>query len=124
MEGTGRKVVILGASDRPDRYAYLALNRLLQRGYDVIPVHPVLKEIKGIPVVKSLSEVPVEIDTVTLYVGSSRVDELADEITALKPQRIVANPGTESSILAKKANESNIRYVEGCTLVMLSIGEF
>jgi uncharacterized protein len=124
MEGTGRKVVILGASNKPDRYAYLALNRLMQRGYDVIPVHPVIKEINGISVVKSLAEVDGEIDTVTLYVGSSRVNELINEITALKPLRIIANPGTESSLLAKKAAENNIGYVEGCTLVMLSTGEF
>jgi len=118
------RVVILGASDQPHRYSNMALHSLISHGHEVIPVHPVLTQIDGVKVTKKMSDITGEVDTVTLYIGSSRVDEVADEIIALKPERIIANPGTESSILRKKALSSGIKYIEGCTLVMLSSGQF
>ena len=119
-----KRVVVLGASDQPHRYSNMAQRSLMKRGYDVIPVHPVLKEIEGVPVVKQLSDVKGDIHTVTLYVGSSRVAELANDIVALKPQRIISNPGTECSELRDLARSKGIEYIEACTLVMLSSDQF
>jgi len=125
MENSGKKVVLLGASNKPHRYSYMALHRLLDNGYDVIPVHPVIKEVDGVPVVKNIGEIPEDkIHTVTLYIGSERVGELVDEIISLNPERIISNPGTGNENLKKKAIESGIEYIEGCTLVMLSSGQF
>lgn len=124
MADTKKRVVVLGASDQLHRYSNMAMRSLIRNGYEVIPIHPVLKEIEGIPVVKSLSDVQGPVDTVTLYVGSSRVDELSDNILAIKPMRIVANPGAESSILMKKAKAAGIEYTEACTLIMLSTDQF
>ena len=41
-----KNVVILGASNKPDRYAYKAFRMLREYGYDVVPVNPVLDEIE------------------------------------------------------------------------------
>lgn len=119
-----KRVVVLGASDQPHRYSNMAQRSLMKRGYDVIPVHPVLKEIEGIPVVKQLSDVKGTVHTVTLYVGSSRVAELANDIVALKPKRIISNPGTECAELRNLARSNGIEYIEACTLVMLSSDQF
>lgn len=118
------KVVVLGASDQPHRYSNMAQRSLMKRGYDVIPVHPLLKEIEGVPVVKQLADISGDIHTVTLYVGSSRVAELANDIVALKPQRIISNPGTECAELRNLARSKGIEYIEACTLVMLSTDQF
>jgi uncharacterized protein len=118
------RVVILGASDQPSRYSNMALHSLLSHGHEVIPVHPVLSVIDGVKVTKKIADITGEVDTVTLYIGSSRVDEIADEIIALNPKRIISNPGTESWILKKKALQAGIEYIEGCTLIMLSSGQF
>ena len=44
------RVVILGASSKPDRYAYRAFRMLREHGHEVIPVHPALIEIEGVAV--------------------------------------------------------------------------
>jgi hypothetical protein len=49
---------------------------------------------------------------------------MADEIIALKPERIISNPGSETDIMAKKARDAGILYMEACTLVLLSTGDF
>ena len=42
----------------------------------------------------------------------------------LRPKRIIFNPGTENDDLIKMAKDNNIKPVLGCTLVMLSTGQY
>ncbi len=122
--GTLRRVVILGASNKPDRYAYKALKELAAAGYEVIPVNPVLKEVEGIKVTGSLAGIKGDVDTIALYVGPQRLAPMVNDIVALKPKRIIANPGTELGAMREAAQKNGIEYVEGCTLVMLRTNTF
>ncbi len=118
------RVVILGASKKAERYSNMALKRLVGAGHEVFPVNPALDEIDGLRVFRSLSEVPLPVDTVTLYVGPKSVLEEAERILALKPRRVISNPGTETPEFAARARELGIDYLEACTLVLLSTGQF
>jgi len=117
-------VVVLGASPKPARYANQAICLLLDKGYKTTPIHPNFKEIEGLSVINDLSDVKDEVDTLTLYVGSERLVPMVDDILALKPKRVIFNPGTEFPELEKKLNELGIETIEGCTLVMLKTGTF
>lgn len=117
-------VVVLGASANPQRYSFLALKRLVEAGHQVVPVHPALEEIEGLPVVKSLSAVETAVDTVTVYVNSQRFLEFVDDVISLKPKRVILNPGTESQKATEKLQEAGIKALNACTLVMLSTGQF
>ena len=70
-----------------------------------------------------MPEIP-DVDTVTLYVGSERQTPYYEYLLRLKPRRIIFNPGTEHPDLAAHAQAQGIETVEGCTLVMLSIGAY
>jgi uncharacterized protein len=118
------RVVVMGASDKPDRYSYKAIALLAREGYEPIPVHPSLKEVQGIPVVGSIDEVEGFVDTVTLYINPRGLEAVADAIVAKKPRRIIANPGAESETMRRKAEAAGIEYLEACTLVLLSTGRF
>ena len=117
-------MAVLGASPKPDRYAYKAMQMLRDYGYRAIPVNPAFGEILGEKCYPSVADVPDKIDTVTLYLGKARSDPLIDEIVEAKPRRIVMNPGAENKDIAAKAREHGIEVVEGCTLVMLRAGLF
>ena len=65
MRMKNKNVVILGASNNPERYSHKAFTLLKEQGFTVIPVHPALKEINGVPVVASLSQISEPVDTVT-----------------------------------------------------------
>lgn len=118
------QVVILGASHKPDRYAYRAFRLLREHGHETIPVHPALAEIEGVPVRQNLAAVDGPVDTLTLYVNPAISEPLAQEIVALRPKRVIFNPGTESSMLQTRLDQAGIPWVEECTLVMLSLGTF
>lgn len=123
-ENKKETVAILGASPKPDRYAYRAMEMLRQYGHRAIPVNPAFEEILGETCYPSLAKAPQPLDTVTMYLGKQRSDSLIDEIIAAKPRRIIMNPGAENHELAQKAEEAGIEVVEDCTLVMLQTGAF
>ena len=117
-------VAILGASPKPDRYAYKALELLHEYGHRTLPINPAFEEILGEKCYPTISDAPGPIDTVTLYLGEARSNPLIDEIISAKPRRIIMNPGAENAALAERAEEAGIEVVEGCTLVMLRTGQF
>jgi hypothetical protein len=47
-----------------------------------------------------------------------------EQILALKPGKIIFNPGTECPDLAQMLRREQIKYIEACTLVMLRTGQF
>jgi predicted CoA-binding protein len=118
------RVVIVGASDKPDRYAHRAQVMLKEYGHEVIPVHPRLTQIDGVPVVADLSQVAGPIDTVTMYVGAKISADMTDKLIALKPRRVIFNPGAENPELAASLSAAGIEPQETCTLVILRTGEF
>ena len=120
----GEHVAILGASDRPDRYAYKAFQQLRAHGHRVSPVHPRLKEIDGVAVVATLQDIDSPVDTVTLYVNPSILEPLIPGLVATAPRRVLFNPGTESGRAARALKAAGIEVEEACTLVLLSTGAF
>lgn len=115
---------ILGASDNPERYSYRALKMLQENGHLVIPVHPSLREIQGVPVHFSLNSITEAVDTLTLYVRPELSLPMVDDIIALAPRRVIFNPGTESGELATALQQAGIETENACTLVLLQTGHY
>ncbi len=118
-----KKTVVIGASDKPDRYAYKATIALQQHQHEVIPVGIREGEINGIKIIKGKPAIE-DVDTVTLYVGPQNQPSWYDYIISLKPKRVVFNPGTENPEFESMLQKQDIEPLEACTLVMLSIGTY
>lgn len=118
-----QRVVVLGASDDPERYSNMAVNRLLENGHDVIPVHPTLERIGDLPVVSNLGEVEPPVDTLTVYVSPSISSSLRDDMIAMSPGRVIFNPGAENPDLEESLAKEGVSTVRACTLVLLSTGQ-
>ena len=124
MSQKTERVVIVGASDNPERYSHRAQLLLRQHGHEVVPVHPKLAQIEGVPVVADLSAISGPVDTVTMYVGPAISTGLGDKLAALKPRRVIFNPGTENAVLEQQLSAAGIACEEACTLVLLNTGQF
>ena len=118
------RVVVLGASSKPERYSNKAMQTLVEQGYDAVPVHPRESEVCGTPVVADLADVPSPVHTITVYVRPDIFREMLDALIALQPARVILNPGTEDVHAATRLRESGVEVVEACTLVMLRTGQF
>ena len=122
--GNRKRVAIIGASDKPYRYSSRAFDLLAEGGYEPLPVNPSLTELKGARVYGRVEDIEGPVDTVTLYVSPERLAPLIGPIVALRPRRVIANPGAESEAMRGAAESAGIEYVEACTLVMLATGRF
>ena len=119
----GKRTLVLGATDRRDKYANMAIRRLRQFGHEVIAVGARAGMVDDVPIFTSIP-VGVEVDTVTLYLNPFNQQAYREQIIGLKPKRIIFNPGTENLDLGSQAEENGIEPVIGCTLVMLSAGSY
>ncbi|HUQ96658.1 MAG TPA: CoA-binding protein [Chitinophagaceae bacterium] len=120
---TGKKTVVLGASSNPGRYSYLAVNKLTAYKHPVVAIGKRKGAVGAVEIQTDHTPVP-DVHTVTLYLNPQNQRDYYDYILSLQPTRIIFNPGTENSELESKATEAGIETVEGCTLVMLSVGAY
>ena len=118
------KVAVVGASDKPEKYSYMAVKLLQEKGHEVFPIHPTLASIEGTKVYPSLAQLPAPVHTVSMYVSAAVSAKLGDEISHASPKRVIFNPGAENTELEVRLKGLGIQTVEGCTLVMLKTGQF
>ena len=118
-----KKTLVLGASDNPSRYSYLAVNRLRNHGHPVVAIGKKNAMVADVPIEKE-KKVWKDVDTVTLYLNPTHQQQYYDYILSLKPKRIIFNPGAENDELADLAIKNGITPVEACTLVLLSTNQY
>jgi predicted CoA-binding protein len=121
--GTPKKTVVLGASDNPARYSFLAINKLKAYKHPVVAIGRKAGQV-GDTTIETTTAAQEDVDTVTLYLNPANQQPFYDFILGMKPRRIIFNPGTENPELMRKAREQGIEPVAGCTLVMLSAGMY
>lgn len=121
--GKAKKTVVLGASDNPERYSFLAINKLRANNHPVVAIGRKPSKVADVNVETEQKSV-ADVDTVTLYLNPAHQKEYYDYIFSLHPKRIIFNPGAENEELATLAKEKGIQPMEACTLVLLSTGQF
>ncbi len=119
-----RVVAVLGASENPERYSNKAVRLLLEKGFSVIPIHPVAEEICGIPVVHRIEDITERVDTLTIYLSPKNSEALIPSIISLHPSRVILNPGAESAKVMDALSREGIPFIEACSLVLLTTGQF
>ena len=117
-------VTIIGASEKKDRFAHMAMTALMEHGYDVRLVNPFKKTIDGRKCFRTVTDIKEKINTVTLYVNPRRFRDHIEEVIQAKPERVIMNPGTEDADLEKTLEDAGIKVCRACTLVLLSSGRF
>ena len=116
------RVLVLGASLKPERYAHKAALQLNRLAYDVVLVGHNPGIIDGLSIETHIPN--KSYDTITLYLNAKNQQQYHDQLLKLKPKRIIFNPGAENSVFQKLAIQKDIEALEACTLVMLSMGTF
>ncbi len=123
MSMENKKTLVLGASQNPARYSYLALNKLSANHHPVIAIGRKKGQVGEVEI-NTEQKLLTDIDTVTLYLNPQNQKPYYDYIISLKPKRIIFNPGTENEELYELAKQNGIEVMEACTLVLLSTGQY
>lgn len=117
-----KKTLVMGASTKEERYSNMAIRSLRKHGQPVVAVGLREAQVGDVAIVKTIPEGAV--DTVTMYLNAHNQALWEEQLLALKPKRIIFNPGAENSAFAKRAEAAGIETIEACTLVMLNTGQF
>lgn len=118
-----KSTLVIGATARPDRYANMAIRSLLKHGRKVIAYGRETGEVEGTQIETEWNP-DWDVDTVTLYLNPRNQEMYYDDIIALKPERVIFNPGTENRDFINLLTKNGIHSEIACTLVLLSIGEY
>lgn len=118
-----KKTIVLGASENPSRYGYLAVQKLALHHHPVIAIGKKSGKIGEIPIITD-TPVILDADTVTLYLSQQNQKQYYSYILSLHPKRIIFNPGAENKELVALAKTNGIEPIEACTLVMLNTGQY
>ncbi|HXY35486.1 MAG TPA: CoA-binding protein [Planctomycetaceae bacterium] len=113
----------MGASADRAKFGNKSVRAHLKAGYEVYPVNPSGGRIEGLPVYRSLAEVPAErLDRISVYlrpdIGLTVLDDLT---TKAQSAEIWFNPGSASPALLARARKLGLNVVAGCSIVDLGL---
>jgi len=118
-----KKTLVLGATTKPERYAFRAINMLTQKGHTVLAIGQNTGEVAGVKIYTKA--IPVKnIDTVTLYLNPARQRDYYNYIIEAQPKRVIFNPGSENPELYQLLELNNIKFEIACTLVLLATNQY
>ncbi len=123
MPSAIKKTLVLGASPKPSRYSFLAVNKLREHHHPVIAIGKKEALIGDVPVLSSSGPLS-DLDTVTVYLNTENQKSYYDYILGLHPRRVIFNPGAENPAFEKILQDMGIETLEACTLVLLSTGQY
>jgi predicted CoA-binding protein len=107
-----RRIAVVGASDRPDRPSHGVFGFLLARGYDAVPVNPLLagRQVQGRTVLAALSEAR-PLDMVDVFRRSSEAGALMDEAVRLGAKSVWLQLGVVDEEAAARARAAGVTVV-------------
>lgn len=70
---------VVGLSNNPDRAAFGVAKLLIEKGHTVIPVHPKAESVHGQTGYAKLSDIPVPVDVVDIFVNSDLAGAVVNE---------------------------------------------
>ena len=110
-----KTIALVGASNNPARPSFIVTKYLSERGFKVLPVNPGLagQTIVGLPVYRSLADLPEPVDMVEIFRNSEAAGGITDEALAMPtpPSVIWMQLGVRNDSAAAKAEAQGIRVI-------------
>lgn len=108
-----KRLVIVGASPKPERPSYIVMEYLLKEGFQVIPINPAHTEILGQRVYPNLESLPPDFhpEVVIIFRRSEEVLPVVEKAIALKPKVIWMQEGISNEEAKTLAESQGIKVV-------------
>jgi predicted CoA-binding protein len=107
---------VVGASDKPVKFGYKIFKFMVERGFDVYPVNPGLKEVYGKTCYASLADLPVTVDAVDVVVPPRLGEQVMKDCAALGIKNVWLQPGADAASVVKVAEELKLTVVKDCIM--------
>ena len=116
-----KTAVVLGASADRSKFGNKAVRAYVQEGYTVYPVNLKETQIEGLPVLKSIRDVPGKPNIVSCYLPPPAMFKALHDIAAKGCDELWLNPGTESDEVLEEAERLGLNVIQACSIVGLGV---
>jgi predicted CoA-binding protein len=108
-------VAIVGASADRNKFSNKSIHAHLHAGCDVYPVNPKEAMIEELKCYKSVLDIPVALDRISLYLPPAVGINVLDDIAKKGCRELWVNPGAESPELIEKAQRLSLNVIFACS---------
>ncbi len=105
-----RDIAVVGISDKPDRYSYQVAKFLMDRGYNIIPVNPMLDQWMGKKAYRDIHSIDGNVDVVDIFRRPEFVEDIVMDSKG-KAKVIWMQEGIVNEDAAKLANDMGMEVV-------------
>jgi len=115
-------VAVIGASSDRRKYGNKAVRAHIAAGFEVFPIHPTETVVEGLPVYRTLADVPADrLDRVTVYLPPAKVLEMLGTLTSKSIGTFILNPGTSNAEVLAEAERLSLKPITGCSILAAGV---
>jgi predicted CoA-binding protein len=116
---------VAGASKNRDKYGNKVLRCYQLNGSKVVPINPVEVEIEGVACVKAVSDLPPEVQSLSIITPPQVTDKVVEQAIARGIRHIWMQPGAQSAAAIAAAEAAGINVIAdgSCILVVMGYRE-
>lgn len=116
---------VFGASSNRDKYGNKVLRCYMQHGKRVFPMNPREEVIEGLPVLRSVGELPDEVESISIITPPSVTEKIVADAIQKGIKNIWMQPGAESEAAIAACEAHGINVIAGgpCILVVLGFSQ-
>ena len=106
-----KRIAVVGLSPKPDRPSHRIARRLIDWGYEVVPVRPALAEVLGRKAYARLADVPGTVDLVDVFRAPGEIGPIVDDCIARGLPALWLQEGVVNEAEAARARAAGITVV-------------
>jgi hypothetical protein len=106
-----KTIAVVGLSPNPARPSYRVAQSMQGYGFNIVPVHPAVKEILGMKAYPRLADIPVPVDLVNVFRRAEFIDGIVDDCLALKLKSIWIQEDIVNEPAALRARQAGMFVV-------------
>ncbi len=106
-----KRIAIVGLSPKEERDSNKVAKYLMEKGYEIVPVNPGQKEILGKDCLKTLRDIPFQVDLVDLFLNPERVPPVVNQAIEIGAPVLWMQIGVIHNEAAEQAREAGLTVV-------------
>ncbi|MEW5841825.1 MAG: CoA-binding protein [Bacteroidota bacterium] len=107
-----KTIAVVGLSDNPMRTSREIAEFLVEKGYKVVGVNPLIKKSGNIDVYPTLEDIPFDIDIVDVFRRSETIPELIPDVLEKNPKVLWLQQGIRNDSAVKPVIEKGIYTIQ------------
>ncbi len=113
---TVKSIAVIGASANRQKFGNKCVRAYQKLGWQVFPVNPKDSEIEGLLCYKSISDIQLPVDRVSIYLPPQVAISIIPGLLDAGVKNVILNPGAESDELVKALRDNGINPKLVCSI--------